>query len=32
MMRRNGVQPTGRKQDLILALKKISRKESAGHP
>lgn len=29
MMRRNGLQPTGRKQDLILALKKISRKESA---
>lgn len=29
MMRRNGIQPTGRKRDLILALKKISRKESA---
>lgn len=29
MLRRNGIQPTGRKQDLILALKKISRNESA---
>lgn len=29
MIRRNGIQPTGRKRDLILALKKISRKESA---
>ena len=29
-MMRNGIHPTGRKRDLILALKKISRKESAS--